>query len=92
MYDRSISADRRREAGTPDAKRNGVARSQGRSLFGADAPAVGFRSEGGGGRSESGEGGLRTITTASMSGRSSAPTMRSVDCNLSESLLIGSMT
>ena len=39
------------------AERQVVSRSQGRSLFGADAPAVGFRSEGGLGRSESGDGG-----------------------------------
>src|SRR5262249_8233615 len=46
----------------------------------------------GAGRLGAGGGGFRTITTSSMSGSSSVPTMRSVERNLIESLLIGSMT
>src|SRR5262249_23134035 len=68
-----------------------VALTQGRLLFGAELSAAGLRSAGVVGRPELGEGGFRTITVSSMSGRSSVPTIRSVAFSLSESLLISSM-
>src|SRR5262249_13070451 len=81
----------RRESGSDNCRRPGLTRDHGRSLFGAAGPEVGFRSAGGAGRTEPGAGGLRTITSSSMSERSSLPTTRFVDRSVSESLLTGSM-
>jgi hypothetical protein len=54
MHDRSISDEGRRETGAVGSSQSGVAGGQGRSLFGADSPVVGFRSVWTVGRSELG--------------------------------------